>query len=213
MLSTETSICLLDLFVMDSYFQTSYPYWMIVYLCAVMLIIKNDFSNCIILRYTNRRKLWRKQIISALLASSIISFGKILFIIIYSSICGMSKYNWDLIESAFFLNVHQTININWYFCLCIYILLGFLLCFLSMVVYIINRWIFNIPIMSWFFLLILFYFEYYSKCGIFFQNIYLKHEDWIDGVIWKKSLLVFLLTIFLLALGEWVSQKKEFYVE
>ena len=81
-----------------------------------------------------------------------------------------------------------------------------------MICFIVSRWIFDIPVISWISLLILFYGEYFSKHTLFFQNLCLKYEDWIEEAVWNKLLMALLIIAALLAAGEGVSSKKEFYV-
>lgn len=175
MLGIEDSLCLLDLFVEASYFRTSFPYLLIICLCMIILGTENDFSVFVVLRYKSRKSLWRRQTCRALLLSGIITVAEVIVLLGYAVSCKLTKYNWDIVGSYFFLNMQRTLHINWYLCLLVYVFSVFLFSFGSMVFYIINRWIFNIPVASWFSLIILFYFEYYSKYTFFYQNLYLKY--------------------------------------
>lgn len=212
MLGIEDSLCLLDLFVEASYFRTSFPYLLIICLCMIIFGTENDFSVFVVLRYKSRKNLWRRQTCRALLLSGIITVAEVIVLLGYAASCKLTKYNWDIVGSYFFLNMQRTLHINWHSCLLAYVFSVFLFSFGSMVFYIINRWIFNIPVASWFSLIILFYFEYYSKYTFFYQNLYLKYEDWIECFVWNKLLTALLIIIGLLGIGEWFSYKKEFYV-
>lgn len=211
MLGVEESLCLLDLFVQASHFQTTFPYLMIICLCMIMLSTENDFSAFVVLRHKSRKSLWRKQTHKALLLSGIVTITEVMILTGYGASCRLTKYNWDSVESCFFLNMQRILHIDWRLCLMVYIFSVFLFCFGSMVFYMIHRWIFDIPVVSWFSLIILFYFEYYSKYTFLYQNLYLKYEDWIECFVWNKLLTALLIVIGLLGIGEWVSSKKEFY--
>ena len=212
MLSNENLLCVLDLFVEVSYFLTAFPYLVIICLCGIWLRTKNDFLASFVLRFQNRKYLWRSQVYEALLLSVLITGGEIILLMGYAVSTGLTKYNWNSEQSYFFLNTQQTLHINWRLCLRVYIIAAFLFSFGCMVFFIVSRWIFDIPVISWISLLILFYGEYFSKHALFFQNLCLKYEDWIEQAIWNKLLMVLLTIIGLLAIGEWVSSKKEFYV-
>ena len=212
MLSNKNLLCLLDLFFDASYFLTSFPYLLVICLFLIWVRTKNNFSASFALRFQNRKSLWRNQVYEALRLSALITGGEIIPIMGYAVSMGVTKYNWNSEQSYFFLNTQQTLQVTWWLCLLAYIVAAFLFGFGCMICFIVSRWIFDIPVISWISLLILFYGEYFSKHTLFFQNLCLKYEDWIEEAVRNKLLMALLIIAALLAAGEGVSSKKEFYV-
>ena len=110
MLGTEDLLCLLDLFVEASYFRTSFPYLLIICLCMIIFGTENDFSVFVVLRYRSRKSLWRRQTCRALLLSGIITVTEVIVLLGYAVSCKLTKYNWDIVESYFFLNMQRTLH-------------------------------------------------------------------------------------------------------
>lgn len=203
--------CVMDIIVYMINTHISSPFFAVIYILTINYFVKDDFHALSVTKYSSRTHLWKAHLKKASVVTVLFLTNMILCEFLFMIMYTLPICNWQRLDSLSFYATDTLFTINMSLIYVTLHLIYALLCFGTVLMFLLFHWSFSNAILPYAVILIFFILEKYHLTGLFYGKAEIVYEHIMDHSVYFNIMYLVFFTGVLLFAGSYLCDKKEFY--